>query len=162
GEAHGRIDADAVAGVDARAFHVLHYAGDKDVHTVAHRVHLALPAGNVAVHEHGLLFVYPDGLAEIAAEGGLVRDYLHGPADEDGVADFRGGADAGLYVRHRAALRLRDVQLLEQLFKEVAVFRALDGLAVRAYQLHAALHERRGEVYRRLPAECGDDAEGLF
>src|SRR5699024_5777278 len=79
GEAHGRIDADAVAGVDARALHVLHYAGDKDVHAVAHRVHLALPAGNVAVHEHGLLFVYPDGLAEIAAEGGLVRDYLHCP-----------------------------------------------------------------------------------
>ena len=40
----GRIDGDGVAGVDARALNVLHYAGDKYVLAVAYRVNLYLDA----------------------------------------------------------------------------------------------------------------------
>ena len=70
--------------------------------------------------------------------------------------------EAVVQIRHRRAHRLRDVQLEQQLFKAVAVFRALDRGAVRADDLHAARHERLRQIDGRLAAEIGDHLIGLL
>ena len=155
--------------MDARALHVLHDAGDEDVLAVADGVDLDLAADDVFVHQHGLLFVDAHGVQEIVPQALLLGDDLHrsaaehvARADEHGVADARGGLDARLDVRHGLSGRLRNVELEQELFEAVAVFRALDRVRLRADHLHAALHQRLDEVDRRLPAERRDDALRLF
>ena len=50
----------------------------------------------------------------------------------------------------------------QQLFKAVAVLGALYGRAVGAYELHAALHQRLGQVDGGLAAQRGDDPQGVL
>ena len=83
------------------------------------------------------------------AELRFVCHYLHRAAaeherrtDKDGIAYLRRGGDAVFYIRDGAALRLRDAELLQHLFKAVTVFRALYRLAVRAYHLDASVRKR--------------------
>ena len=153
----------------ARALHVLHDAGDEDVPAVTDGVHLDLAADDVLVDQHGLLFVDAYGGLKIPAQRLLVGYDLHrappqhiARAHEHGIADALGRAHAVGDVRHGLAVRLRDLQLQQELFKAVAVFGALDRVGLRADHFHAALHQRLDEIDGGLAAERRDHAERLF
>ena len=99
----------------------------------------------------------------------FIGDDLHRSAAEDearthehGIAYLVCRFDAVLYLRDGTALRLRDIEVDEDLFKAVAVLGALDRLAVGAYDLNASFHKRLSKIYRRLSAERRDNTFGLF
>ena len=50
GQGLGRIDGNAVAGMNPRAFHMLHDAGNDHVRTVGNPVHFHFRSFHVAVH----------------------------------------------------------------------------------------------------------------
>ena len=84
---------------------------------------------------------------------------LHGAAAQNeagthqyGVADLFGGGNAFLYVGHRAALGLRDVELQQKFFETVAVFRQVDGFTIGADDLYPAVHEGLCQVDGGLTA----------
>ena len=51
---------------------------------------------------------------------------------------------------------------MQHLFKQIAVFRAVYGVAVRADDVHPAAVQPAGEIYGCLTAERGYNAHGLF
>ena len=55
----GRIDGDAVPGMDTGPLDMLHDPGDQDILAVAYRVHLDLLAHNVLVHQNRMLLGIP-------------------------------------------------------------------------------------------------------
>ena len=74
-----------------------------------------------------------------------------------------GGRDARLDIGHRFALRLGDAQLLHDLFKGVAVFRARGWLSTSVPMiLHAHRVQAVRQVDGRLPAQAHDHAFRLF
>ena len=155
--------------MDAGALHQLHNAGDENVRPVAHRVYLNFLALNVFVHQHRLVLVHLNGGFQVVAELLLVGHDLHGSAAQNKagahqhrVADLFGGFHAVFDVGDGPALGLGDVQLLQNLFKAVPVLRPLDGLAVRADDLYAPLHQRLGQIDGGLSAQGGNDAHRLF
>ena len=86
----------------------------------------------------------------------FVRNDLHGSAAEHkrganqhGISDFFGDPNPFLRVGHGASLRFRNVQLFQQLFKDSAILRTVDGFAVRPDHFYAARGKRLGKV------DCG-------
>src|SRR5699024_3375128 len=145
----GGIDADGVAGVDARALDQLHDAGHEYFFSVADGVHFQFAADDVLIDQHRLLFVDLHGVFQVGAQHFLAGDDLHGAptqhvagAHQHRVADLRGHAHAFFDVGHGLATRLGDAEGLHHLFKGVAVLGLFDGLKVRADDAHAALHQR--------------------
>ena len=155
----GRVHADGIARVHARALHVLHDAGDVHVFPIAHRVHFQFFAADVAIDQHGLILADQHGRLQIVPQRELVIHDLHGAAaqhigraHQHRIADASGGGDAILDLRHRATLRLGDIQAAHGLFEAVAVLRALDGLHVRADDGHAQLRKPACQIDGGLPA----------
>ena len=168
-DAEGRIDADRIARMDARALHMFHDAGDEDVLAVADGVHLQLLAHDIAVDQHRRILVDLDGRLQVVAQALLVRNDLHGTASEHiarthqhRVADAGGGLHAGLDVGDGLGLGLRDAQLFHDLFEATAVFGVPDRLRIGTDNGHAQLRQRLGQVDGRLAAQRDDDALGLF
>ena len=165
----GRVHADGIARVHARALHVLHDAGDVHVFPIAHRVHFQFFAADVAIDQHGLILADQHGRLQIVPQRELVIHDLHGAAaqhigraHQHRIADARGGGDAILDLRHRTTLRLGDIQAAHGLFEAVAVLRALDGLHVRADDGHAQLRKPARQIDGGLPAQRHDDPIGAL
>ena len=153
----------------ARALDQLHDARYEHILAVADRIHFDLFAEDVVVNQHRLVRVDLHSRLEIVAKLRLIGDNLHGHTaehetrtHEHRIADFFRGAYTVLDVGHRPALRLRNAELFENLFKHVAVLRVVDRAHVRADDAHAALVERCGKVDRRLSAERRDHVFGAL
>ena len=130
----------------ASALDQLHNAGDEHVVSVANGVHLDLFALQVFVHQHRLVLVNFHCGFQILPQMLVLRDNLHRAAaqhkrgaHQHRIADFVRRAHAVLDVGDSIALRTRDVQFIEQVFKLIAVLRAVDGGTVGADNLHAAV-----------------------
>ena len=169
GDGKRRVDADGVAGVDTGALDQLHDAGHEHVSAVADGVDLDLAAGDVLIDQHGLALAGAHGILQIVAQHLVVGHDLHGAAaqherraHQHRIAHRVRSLETVVQIRHRCAHRLRDVQLEQQLFKAVAVLRALDRGAVRADDLYTARHERLRQIDGRLAAEAGDHLIGLL
>ena len=55
-----------------------------------------------------------------------------------------------------------NLQVVEQLAEELAIFGEIDVFGIGADDRHAEALQRQREIERRLPAELHDDAIGLF
>ena len=169
GKAVGGIDADGIAGVYAGPLDQFHNAGDENIDAVADRVHFHFFAPYILVHKDRLVGVDLNGSLKIFVQFFLLADDLHGAAaqdkagpHQDGVADLSGGPDPRLNRRDRMPFGLRDLQLLQKLFKAVPVFRPLDGVAVCADDPDAPLVKGLRQVDGCLSAKGRNDAPGLF
>ncbi len=156
--------------VDAGLLDVLHDRADDGGVAVGDAVDVDF--GGVveeAVDEDGALGRGGDGVAHVVAEFVVAVDDLHGAsaedeagADEDGIADLRGGVDGFVLVGGGAVGRLVEAELVEHLLEKFAVLGALDRFDAGADDGDAVGLESGGEIERGLAAELDDDAVGLF
>ena len=81
-----------------------------------------------------------------------------GRTNDDRITDLFG--DGASFARRLgdAAVRLRELQLFDQGFEAVAIFRQIDGIGRGAENRHARFLERASKLQRRLAAELDDDA----
>ena len=168
-ERSGRVDRDAVAGMDARALEVLHDPGDQDVRAVADAVHLDLLAEDVLVDQDGVSRGQVDGALHVLREFRLAPDDLHrAPAEDVGGTDENGVSDAPRdflrpFDRDGAApVRKGDVEPREKLQEAFAVLRHVDALHRGSEDPHPLGLKLRGQVDRGLAAELNDHALGVF
>ena len=164
-----RVDGDGVAAVHAGALDVLHDAGDEHVRTVGDDVHLQLRAHHVFVHEHGVIDALRKDALHVRRDLGVVVDDLHVLAADDvrraqqhGVAERLRGVQRLGQRLHTHALRARDVKLLEQGIKPLAVLGDVNALGRRAEDADAVAVERLRERDGGLAAEGDHDADGLL
>ena len=153
----------------ACALNQFHDAGDEHLFTVADGVHLDLFADVILVNQNGFVFINFYGVFEIMTQRFFAGHNLHGASaeheagtDEDGIADSCCCFHAAFDIRDRCANGMRDAERSDDLFKRIAVFGAVDGLAVCADDAYAARCKRGGEVDGCLPAERADHTAGLF
>ncbi len=149
---------------------VLHDAGDQHVVAVAERVHVHF--GGVfqeAVDQHRAILREGDRFAHVLAHHLLVVGDHHGaPAQhvagphQHRIADARGHR-AGLFdAGGGAVVGAGNLQVVEQLAEQLAVFGQVDVFGVGADDRHAEALQRQRQIERRLPAELHDHAVGLF
>ena len=144
GQGLRRGDDDALAGVDAQGVEVFHVA-DRDtvVETVAHHFILHFfPALEALFHQHLRregkgLFGQHIQFSLVVAEAGAQTAQSIGGTEDDGIAQ-RGGSAAGVGdVGASLALDGLDIDLIEALYEELAVFGVHDGLNGRTEDGHA-------------------------
>ena len=148
----------------AGALDVLHDAGDEHIRAVGDDIHLQLRAHHVFVHEHGVVDALRKDALHIRRDLVIVVDDLHVLAADDvrraqqhGIAERLRGVQ-GLGQRlHTHALRARDVKLLEQGVKPLAVLGDVNALGRGAEDADAVAVERLRE-----PAEGDHDADGVL
>ena len=135
--------------MNAGTFHQFHDTGHEDVSAVTDGVDLNLLAGDVFVDQHRLVFVNFHSRFQIVAQLLLIGNDLHCATAEhkrrthqNGIADPCGSGNTVFNLRHCLTFRLRNIELFKQLFKQIAVFGAVNGCAVGADDFNAALHER--------------------
>ena len=145
--------------MDAGPFHQLHDAGHKYAFPVADRVYFHFFAPDVFVHQHGPVFINFHCSLQVIPHILFLAHDLHGPAAQnetgayqDRISDAAGGFHAGFDAGDRFAPGLGDVQGKQQLFKQVPVFRPVNGVAVRTDDLHAPFFQRLGQVDSGLSA----------
>ena len=161
--------------MDSGLLDVLHDAGDVGVLAVGEAVDVDFHGvGEVAVDQQRPLLRHRElgrpvevrgEPRDIAVElGRLVHD-LHGAAaehiggpDHDRIADRVGDGARFLRAGRDPALRLPQLEPIEQLSEAVAIFREVDGVGRGAEDRHLRLGQRLGELERRLAAELHDDA----
>ena len=170
GETLRREHAGAVAGMDAGFFDVLHDAGDQHVFAVGQAVHVDF--GGVfeeAVDQHGALLREGHGFTHVLANGVFFVGDDHGASAEHvaGTHEHRvsqtAGDVAGFFDAGRGAVFWRrNLQVVEQLAEEFAVFGEIDVLGIGADDRDAEALQWQGEIERRLSAELHDDAVGLL
>ena len=148
--------------MDAGFLDVLHDAADDDgARGIRHAVDVEfLGVFEEAIEEDRPVVRDVDGRGHVTVERGHVVDDGHVAATEHvrrahhhGEADL-GGHLAGFGARHgRAARRLRDAEIPQQLRETLAVFGEVDRVGRRADDRHARLLQRQRELERRLTAE---------
>ena len=155
--------------MDSGSFYQFHDSGNKHLLTIANRVNLYLLANDILIDKNRLVDVYLDRILEVVAEHLLVSDYFHSSSAEykggsykDWVAYSLGSLDSALDIGHGLALRIRDIERLDDLVKGVSVFSLFDAYAIGAYYLYASSCQRFGEVYCRLSAEGRDNSLRLL
>ena len=168
-------DDDTLARVDAEGVEVLHVAdGDAVVKAVAHHfVFDFLPSLEALLHEH--LWREGEGFFGQAVEFFLIvaesrTESAKGVcgAEDDGIAQFGGGAACAFDVLAGFALDGLDVDFVQAFHEEFAVFGVHDGLHGCAEHLQviffedAALVEFHTAVEGGLSAEGQHDAVGVF
>ena len=153
----------------AGALNVLHDAGDEHVRTVGDDVHLQLRAHHVFIHEHGVVDALREDALHIRCDLVIVVDNLHVLAADDvrraqqhGVAERLRGVQRLGQRLHAHALRARDVKLLEQGIKPLAVLGDVNALGRGAEDADAVAVERLRERDGGLAAEGDYDADGLL
>ena len=161
--------------MDAGFLDVLHDAGDESVLAVGQAVDVHLGGvGQIAVdqqrtlrrhHQLGRLVERGGEPRHVAVELRRIAHDLHaapaqhiGRPDDDRIADRVGDGARRAGRGGDAALRLAQLELVEQLLEAVAVFGEIDGVGRGAEDRHFRLVERLGELERRLPAELHDHA----
>ena len=139
---------------------VLHDARHQHVGTVADRVDLDLGAFEVLVDQQRLLARDLLGHGGVGLELRRAAANLHRPTAEHKRGSYQNGItellgkDNGLLGRgHDPARRLRNTEMIEQVAEQVAVLGHVDRPQVRAEQRVARVHQRLGQVDRRLAAE---------
>jgi hypothetical protein len=147
GDAVRRHDARAVAGVDAGLLDVLHDAADDDgAGRVGDAVDVELDGVlEELVDQHGPLGRRLHGRRHVAVERGHVVDDRHAPAaehvrrtDDEREADAQRDLARFLGRGGRAARRLRDAEIPQQLREALAIFREVDRVRRRAEDLTPA------------------------
>ena len=125
----------------------------------ADRIHFHFLAPDVFIYQHGFVFVHLHRGFQIVVHILFLAHDLHGPAaqhkagtHQHGVSDAAGRVHAGLDAGDSFAPGLGNVQGQQQLFKQVPVLRTVDGIAVRADNLHAPFLQRIRQVDGRLSA----------
>ena len=165
----GGVHGDAVAGVDARALHVLHNAGDEDVLAVADGVHLDLHAGEVLVDEHGVILLVgeDDGhvllnvLVAVGDDHVLAAQHIAGP-HEHRVAQVPGGGKGLLGGHGGVAFGPLDAGALQQRVEPLPVLGHVDGVGGGAQNRDVVLGQGLGQLDGRLAAESHHHADGLL
>ena len=175
GECLRRSHHDTFARVDTQRVEVLHVAyRDAVVVAVAHHLVFNLfPAFKRFLYqnlgrERQRLFGFQPQLLFVVAETAAQSAQRIGSPDDDGVAQFGGSLNGIFYRVDGFALNGLDIDFVEFLDEEFAVFGIHDGLYRRTQYLHVIFLERAGliELYTavesRLPAEGQQDAVGLL
>ncbi len=180
--------AGAVTRVNTGFLDVFHDAGYEDVLAIAQRIHVHFNGvRQVAIEQQRVLAQKRVDLAglvvgvtlldilrheagnriqQVALQHAFIVNDLHGAATENvGRANDQREADFG---RHDAGLldgignaivRLRQIELHQQLLETVAVFGKVDHIGCRAKDRDTVLFERFGKLQRRLAAELHDNAD---
>ena len=146
------------------ALDVLHDARHQHVDAVADGVDLDLDALEVFVHQQRLLARDVLGDRREPTQLGRVATDLHRPSTEHErrphqhrVAQLIGEPHGFFGRGDDAAGRLRDPEIVQQIAELVAILGDVDGVQVGAEQPMASVHQRFGQVDRRLPAELRQD-----
>ncbi len=165
----GRVHGDAVAGMDARALHVFHDAGNQDVFPVADGVNLDFHAGQVFVDEHRIVLlmgeddghVFLDILVTVSNDHILSAQHI-GRTHENGVAQFT-GCGKGFFRGHDGmALRTLDAGTFQQRVKTFPVLGHIDGVGGGSQNRYLILRQSLGQLDGGLPAERHHHADRLF
>ena len=165
----GRVHGDAVAGVDARALHMLHNAGNEDVLPVADSVHLNLHAGQVLVNQHRVVLLVgeDDGhvllnvLVAIGDNHVLPAQHIAGP-HQHRIAQVPSGGKGLLRGHDGVALGTLDAGTLQQLVEPLPVLGHIDGVGGGAQDGDVVGRQGLGELDGRLAAESHHHADGLL
>ena len=143
-EVIGRVDADGVAGVHARALHVFHNAWNEHVCPVANRVYLNFFSDDVFIHQHWLVLINFNGGFQVVAQTLFVRHNLHCPAAQNiaGTHQYRISnllcrTNSVLHFGHGFSVWLGNFQFLHNFFKRVPVFGPLNCVTVCSNELNA-------------------------
>ncbi len=165
-----RNDAGGVAGVNAGELDVLHDGGHEGMSTVADRVRLALHGiVEEAVDQDRAVRGDADRCRHIVRHLFIVVDDFH-PASaqdvrgthHDRITDLCGDLLGFLDGGRHTGLGHGNAQLVHHGAEVVAVLRQVDDSGGGTEDLHALFFQLGSEVQRRLSAELGDDADGLF
>ena len=148
---------------------MFHDAGDEHVRAVGDDVHLQLRAHHVLVHEHGVVDALREDALHVRCDLVIVVDDLHVLSADDvrraqqhGVAERLRGVQRLGQRLHTHALRARDVKLLEQGIKPLAVLGDVNALGRCAEDADAVAVECLRECDGGLPAEGDHDADGVL
>ena len=168
-DVRGGVHGDAVAGVDARALHVLHNAGDEDVLAVADGVHLNLHAGEVLVDEHRVILlvgeddghVLLDVLVAVGDNHVLAAQHVAGP-HQHGVAQVPGSVQRLFRGHDGVALGPLDAGALQQFVEPFPVLGHVDGVGGGAQNGDVVGRQSLGELDGRLAAKSHHHADGLL
>ena len=173
GECLRRRDGDRVAGVNAHRIEIFDRADDDDVVLrVAHHLELVFfPAQNRFFNQalvdgrrsrprarlHQFFAVVSN-----AAAGAAERERW---ADDDRESDLAGELEAVFQIVDQRRFRHVEADPLHRIFEEKTVFGLLDGVELRANELHVVLFEDAGvgeldgEIQRGLSADRGQHGE---
>ena len=153
----------------AGTLYQLHDAGNEHLFAVADGVHFNLLADVVLIYQHRLVRIHSHRVFQIVSDSLFVGDNLHGPSaqheagtNENRIADALRCLHAILNACYGFTRGVRNVQADEHLLEGIPVLGTVDGFAVGADQLHAALRKRFGEIDGGLSAEGCDYTDGLF
>ncbi len=165
-----RVDTDGVAGVDARALHLLHDARDQEVFAIADGVHFALGAQNVLIQQDRVVHVHMLGddahvLNDIRL--GVGHDHVLATEDVGGAhqhrqADLIGSGQSLVQIEDGAARGAGDLAAFQQLIKAFAVLGFIDGIGRGAVNGQADLIHMLCQLDGRLAAELHQAAVRLF
>ena len=130
----------------AGTLYQLHDAGNEHLFAVADGVHFNLLADVVLIYQHRLVRIHSHRVFQIVSDSLFVGDNLHGPSaqheagtNENRIADALRCLHAILNACYGFTRGVRNVQADEHLLEGIPVLGTVDGFAVGADQLHAAL-----------------------
>ena len=170
GDVPGGDDAGGVPGVDSGQLDMLHHRGHKGVLPVADGIGLAL-GGMVqeAVNEDGPVRRHSNRRPHIVGQALVVVHHLHAPASQHiggahhhGIPYTMGNFQGLLHGGGHAGLGHGNPQLVHHGPEQISVLRHVDHGGGGAQDAHAILLQLRRQVQGGLPAELGDDAQGLL
>ena len=118
----------AIARMNARTLHVLHYTGDKHVATVADGIYFEFFARDIFIHQNRLIDIDFYRRLQIFFETLLVVYYLHSTSakhetrtNEYGITNILSHPTAVRYISDGQSFRLRDTERIHNLLETVAV-----------------------------------------
>ena len=155
--------------MDTGTLDELHYAGDKDISSVANSIDLNLFTLNVFINKNGFVFIDFNGSFKIVAKLFFVGNYLHGTAaenegrtNENGIADFSCGGYTCSDTGDSLSFGLRNSEFGEDFLKRITVFGTLNGITIGSDDFDPSLHKRFCKIYSSLSAERSNNALGFF
>ena len=155
--------------MDTGPFNKLHNAGNEHIGAVTNGINFHFLTLDILVNQNRLIFVDFNRCFQIMAQLFFIGNDLHSTAAKNkagthqyGIADFCSGCDTVLDLGNCSALRLRNIQFLQDLFKAVTVFSALNCGTICSDDLHATIHQGLCQIDSGLPAQRCDNALGFL
>ena len=170
GEAKGRNARGGIARMDTGLLDMLQDAADIDLVPVAERVHVAFHSAleeSVEVDwvvrrdPRGLGHVLPQVLRVVGDHHAAATQHV-ARAHEQREPDPRRNLLRLLEAPRLARRRIHDAHAVQQGTESLAVLGKVDGVGLRAHDLHAGIGERAGQLERGLAAERHHHAVGAL
>ena len=155
--------------MDTGTLDQFHDTGNKDIDTIANCVDFHLFALDILIHKDRLIFVDLNSRLQIMTQLLLIGNDLHrsaaqheAGANQNRIANRSCSSNTILDLGNGFTLRLRNIQLLQDLLKAVTVFSLLDCCAISTNDLNTTICQRLCQIDRSLTTQRSDNTFRIF